>query len=35
MARRLAWFLGLWALGAGVTIAVAGLLRWLLLGKGL
>ncbi len=35
MGRRLAWFLALWILGAGVTILVAGVLRWVLTGKGL
>lgn len=31
-AKRWAWFVGLWAVSAGTTAAVAYLLRWLLLG---
>ena len=33
MPRRLMWFVLLWAAGAGVTIAVAGVLRWVLIGR--
>jgi hypothetical protein len=35
MPRRLFWFVALWAAGAGVTILVAGVIRWVLTGKGL
>ena len=28
MARRLAWFVGLWAAGVGTVAAVAYVLRW-------
>ena len=27
-ARRLAWFVGLWAAGVAVVLAVGGLIRW-------
>lgn len=32
IARRLAWFVGLWAAGVAVVGAVAFLIRWWLLG---
>jgi|AUZY01.1.fsa_nt_gi hypothetical protein len=35
MPRRLIWFVLLWAMGAGVSLAVAFVLRWALLGQGL